>query len=204
MQDGMSDLGTPLIGLPRRNVDLVQRPDPYTVTETVLILLAGVALVDGLIHLGGALESASQLRFRLGLGLVGAIQMLWAILLLRRPSREVLVLGCAFNLAIIGLLALAVAGGGSYQASPWSPRVGGGVHLLLWCAASLPGAHAGAGAGLASLVETAGQLATVAGAWGVAFSERAPMARALTARAVPALVALLFLSVLYGFGAHAA
>jgi hypothetical protein len=203
MQTGMSDFGAPLLGPPRRHLDWGPRRASYTASETVLLLLAGLALIDGLINVAGAAESSTQLRFTLALGLVAATQVCWATWLLWRPSRAALVFGCAFNVAIIALLLLARAGGGAYAASPWSAQVSGGLHVLLWCAASVPGAHPGAGAGAASLVETAGQLATILGAFSVAFGERLAIARVLAARAVPALVAVLFLSVLYGFGAHA-
>jgi hypothetical protein len=199
----VSEFGAPLLELPRRRLGAPRAQRRYTAGETAVLLLASIAFMGGLIHVGSTLEATDEpARYTVALALVAAAQMCSAAIVLWRPSRAVLVFLGAFNLGILALLLFARAGG-ALISQRWGPGALGGLHGLLWCAASLPGAHPGAGAGVANLVEIAGQVAIILGAWCVAASARVALAGKLAARISPALAAVLFVSVLYGFGSQA-
>jgi hypothetical protein len=195
------EIGAPLVGL-RRGAPRGGAERRYTAGETAVLLAASLAFMGGLIHVGVALDASHEaMRYTIALVLVAAAQMGCAAIVLWRPTRGVLVFLAAFNLGILALLLFARAGGALVSGSPGGAL--GGLHGLLWCAASLPGAHPGAGAGVANLVEIAGQVATIAGAACVAASAHVAFARRLVGRISPVLAAVLFLSVLYGFGTQA-
>jgi hypothetical protein len=200
----VSEIGAPLVELRRRPGGHGAATRSYTASETAVLLLAGLAFMDGLIHVGVAVQSGSEpARYAVALALVAAMQVCSAAILLWRPCRSVLLFVGACNVAIIALLLVARTAGVVIAALPWAPGAVDGLHGLFWCAASLPGAHPGAGAGVANLVETVGQLATITGVLSVAASARLAIARRVVARISPVLAAVLFLSVLYGFGAQA-
>jgi hypothetical protein len=192
----------PLVELRRRRPDPGRASHAYSARETTILLVACLALVDGLIHVGVALGSPGEgARYTTALILVAAAQLAWAAIVVLRPSAGALVGGIAFNLTVLLLVTFAKTGGGLAGPQTWSHL--GELHGLFWCAASLPGAHAGAGSGLANLVETVGQVTAVAALASVLACERVQLARRLVARSTPVLAAALCLSVLYGFGAQA-
>lgn len=199
----MSEIGAPLVELRRRGVGRGGEQRSYTASETAVLLLASLAFMGGLIHVGAALDAPrGPLRYTVALALVAFAQMCSAAVVLWRPRRGTLVFLGGFNVALLVLVLLGRAGG-ALIAQQWAPASVSGLHGLLWCAASLPGAHPGAGAGVANLVELAGQLVIVTGAWCVAASAHVALARRLVPRISVVLAGVLFLSVLYGFGAQA-
>jgi hypothetical protein len=177
------------IGL-RRLVGLDQPPPgashetaAYTTTETVLLTVAAVAFIDGLIHIGAAVDHFGEFPlYTLVFAVLATMQMAWAAMILRRPSRRVLLSGCALNVGIIGLWAASRTIGVPIAPRAWVPEA----------------------VGVADLIETVGEIATVVAVSSVVMSPRLPLARHVTERIAPLLMVVLLLSVLYGVGAHAA
>jgi hypothetical protein len=197
----MSAIGLRLGNLGRPAPGDRARPAPYTAAETVVVLLAGVALMGGLIHIGTAVERFDRVpRYALLFMLLGAAQVGWAAIIMRGASRAALLFGCLLNLAVMALLIASRAVGPGIAHLPQGIDADRSVHALFWCAASLPG---GGGASAVDVVETAAELVTVVAAFAVAMAPASRLAAGVTRRMAPVLVVVLFLSVLFGVEVHA-
>ncbi len=150
--------------------------------ESILTLVAALACMGGLIHLGAAVDHFDEFPlYTLVFVLLTVTQMTWAALILRRPSDRLLLCGCGFNLAVLSLWVLSRTVG-----VPIGPRV--------WTPESV---------GVADLTESVGELVVILAAWSVVMAPRLPAARYFSERATPAIVAMLLLTSLFGVGAHA-
>jgi hypothetical protein len=171
-----------LVGLSQPRPAASHESAAYTTSETVLLLVAAVAGVGGLIHIGAAVDHAAEFPFYTGVFVALAmLQLTWAAMILRRPSRRVLLFGCAFNAGIVGLWVASRTVGVPVAPRPWVPEA----------------------VGVADLLETSGELITVIAIWSVLMSTRMAIARTVAERVAPVLLSVLLLSVLYGVGAHA-
>ena len=154
----------------------------YTTEETVLVLVASVAIVGGLIHIGAAVDHFGELPLYTAVfASLAATQIVWAGLVLRGPSRRLLIFGALFNICVVGLWVASRTVGVPIAPRPWVPE----------------------SVGIADSIETAGELVVVLSLWSVLMIECVPLARIVTARIAPLLVLVLFLTALYGVGAHA-
>jgi hypothetical protein len=154
----------------------------YTTTETVLLLVAAVAFIDGVIHIGAAVDHFGEFPlYTLVFAVLASVQIAWAAMILRRPSRLVLLSGCGFTVGVVGLWVLSRTIGVPIAPQAWVPEE----------------------VGVADLVETVGEIATVIAVLSLVMSPRHRFARHVTERIAPVLIGVLFLSVLYGVGAHA-
>jgi hypothetical protein len=171
-----------LTGLDRPDSGPSRQPAEYTKSETILVLVAALTFVGGLIHVGAGVDHFAEFPpYTLVFCLLAAGQIAWAALLLRNPSRRVLLLGCAFQLGIVVLWALSRTVGVPIAPGPWVPE----------------------GIGVADLVETVGEIVSVIAVLCVVCSPRLRLARAATAHMAPVLLAVLLVGVLFGAGAHA-
>ena len=171
-----------LVGLDQMRPEASHESAVYTTTETVLLLVAAVAFIDGLIHIGAAVDHFGEFPlYTLVFAVLATVQMSWAAMILRRPSRLVLLSGCAFTVSVIGLWVASRTIGVPIAPQAWVPET----------------------VGLADLVETVGEIATVTAVLSLVMSPRHRFARHVTERMVPLLMMVLLLSVLYGVGAHA-
>lgn len=155
---------------------------PYTETQTVLVLVAALAFVGALIHLGAAVDHWEEYHlYTLVFSCLAALQACWALLILRGASRRVLVLGCVMQIGIVALWAVSRTVGVPLAPTAWTPEE----------------------IGVADLTETIGELATVLAVLSVLLAERSNAAR-LARRWMPSIVLFVILiSVLFGTGAHA-
>jgi hypothetical protein len=154
----------------------------YTTTETVLLLVAAVAFIDGLIHIGAAVDHFGEFPlYTLVFAVLATVQMAWAGMILRRPSRPVLLFGCAFTVSVVGLWVASRTIGVPIAPRAWVPEA----------------------VGVADLVETIGEIATVIAVLSLLMSSRQPFAQHVTEHIAPVMTMVLLLSVLYGVGAHA-
>jgi hypothetical protein len=170
----------PLQG-PRRD-GARQSPLSYTPSEAVLLLVAALAFIGGLIHVGAAVDHFDEFPLYAPVfGAIAAVQVGWAAMLLRGPSSRVLLLGCAFNVGVIALWATSRTVGVPIAPRPWVPEA----------------------VGVADLIATVGEAVTVLAAASVAMSPRSRAGRQVTERIAPLLLAVLFASVLFGLSAHA-
>ena|SRR2546427_3097427 len=166
----------------RRRHDERQPPRRYTSSETVLLFVAALAFTGGLIHVGAAVDHFDEFPlYALVFGALAAAQIAWAAMLLRRPARTLLLLGCAFNLAVIAVWISSRTVGVPIAPRPWVPEP----------------------VGVADLIETVGEAVIVIAALSVAMSPQLPVAQRVTERIAPLLLGVLLVSVLYGVGAHA-
>jgi hypothetical protein len=171
-----------LAGLGRPSRDGSHERTEYTASETVVLLVAGLACVDGLIHIGAAVDHFDEFPlYTLVFASLAAVQIAWAAVILWRPSRRVLLSGCGFSLGVIALWAASRTVGVPIAPRAWVPET----------------------VGVADLIETVGEVVTVVAALSVVLSPGLPLARLVTERLAPVLMLVLFLSVLYGAGAHA-
>lgn len=151
-------------------------------TRQTMLLLAGLATMDGLVHVGAAVDHFGEFPLYTAVfASLAATQIVWAGLLLREPSRHPLLFGALFNLSVVGLWVA-------------SRTVGVPIAPHAWVPESI---------GVADLIETAGEIVVVLALWSVLMSERAGLARNVAGRIAPLLVLMLFLTALYGVGAHA-
>jgi hypothetical protein len=172
-----------LVGLDQLRPEARRQSAAYTTTETVLLLVAAVAFIDGLIHIGAAVDHFGEFPlYTLVFGVLATIQMGWAAMILRRPSRLVLLFGCAFTVSVVGLWVASRTIGVPIAPRAWVPEA----------------------VGVADLVETVGEIATVTAVLSLVMSSRHRFARDVRERIAPVLLMVLLLSVLYGVGAHAA
>ncbi|HEV2982602.1 MAG TPA: hypothetical protein VGX51_14330 [Solirubrobacteraceae bacterium] len=175
----MSALGPSLGSRPREQQQ--ERPG-YAARETVLVLTAALVFIDGLIHIGAAVDHFEEFHlYAAAFGVLAAVQIAWAAMLARQPSRRVLLAGCAFSAGVIAMWATSRTVGVPIAPQPWRPEP----------------------VGVADLVETLGETVTVVAVLSVALS---PKLRG-TERAIRlmpgVLLCVLFASVLFGVAAHA-
>src|SRR5258707_15162771 len=109
-------------------------------SDTVLQLDAAVTFIGGMSHIGAGVDHFGEFPLytlvfcRLAVG-----QMTWAAMLLRPPSRRVMLLGCVFQAGIVALWALSRTVGVPIAPTPWVPEE----------------------IGVADVVETVGEIASV-------------------------------------------
>src|SRR5229473_8637082 len=93
-----------LVGFDQSRPEASHETTVYTTTETVLLLAAAVAFIDGLIHIGAAVDHLGEFPlYTLVFAVLATVQMAWAAMILRRPSRLVLLSGCAFTVGVVAL-----------------------------------------------------------------------------------------------------
>jgi hypothetical protein len=169
-------------GFDRRALADEPAPTPYTTGETVLVLTAALVFVGGLIHVGAAVDHYAEFPlYALVFCLLAAAQFALSTLLLRGPSRRVLLLGCGFELAIVALWALSRTAGVPIAPTAWVPEK----------------------IGVADLLETLGECVAAIALLSVFFSARVSAARAIAGLMAPILLAAILASALFGTGAHA-
>ena len=146
------------------------------------MLIAALAAMGSLVHIGAAVDHFAEFPpYTAVFSLLAAFQIGWGALLLRSTSNRLLLAGCAFNLAVIGLWLVSRTVG-----VPVAPRA--------WVPESV---------GVADLVETASEIVVVLAAWSIAMAPRQRLARFVSERVNPLILLMLLLSALYGVGAHA-
>jgi hypothetical protein len=171
-----------MVGLGQPLPDGSHHRAEYTTRETVVLLIAGVTVMCGLIHIGAAVDHFHEFPlYTLGFVVLALAQFAWAAMLLSRPSPRVLLFGCAFNLGVVALWVASRTIGVPIAPRAWVPEV----------------------VGVADLVETAAEIVIVIAALIVVCAPRLAFARRVTGWLVPVLLIVLFLGVLYGVGAHA-
>jgi hypothetical protein len=155
---------------------------PYTEAQTVLALVAALAFIGALIHVGAAVDHWREYHlYTLVFSCLAALQTCWALLILRGASPRVLALGCVMQLGILVLWAVSRTVGVPLAPSAWAPEQ----------------------IGIADLLETIGELTTVLAVLSVLFAERSRIVR-LARGWMPSIVLLVILiSALFGAGAHA-
>src|ERR1700730_15645748 len=117
-----------------------ERPRTYDARETVLVLVAAVAFVDGLIHVGAGVDHFAEFPpYTFVFASLAIVQSVWALLLLRGPSPAVLLLGCLFTCGVIAVWIASRTVGVPIAPRPWVPEA----------------------VGIADLVETLGELVSV-------------------------------------------
>jgi hypothetical protein len=154
----------------------------YSHVETLLLLTAVLLFIDALIHIGAAVDHYGEFALYTAafLGLAAG-QMTLAALLLRRPDSRVLRWGCAFELTIVALWVASRTVGVPIAPKPWVPEQ----------------------AGVADVIETAGECVTALTLISIALAPRSAIAAHVVRRLTPVLFAAILASVLYGTGAHA-
>jgi hypothetical protein len=150
--------------------------------DPALPLLAGLAFMGGLIHVGAAVDHASEApAYAPAFVVVALAQFAWAFLLWRGPSRRTLLAGSALSFGVLLVWAASRTVGVPFGPHPWQPER----------------------LGLADVVESADELVAALVAIALAASRSSALARRTLAVAQPAMLAFLLLSMLYGVGAHA-
>jgi hypothetical protein len=155
---------------------------PYTERQTVLVLVAALAFIGALIHVGAAVDHWAEYHlYTLVFSCLAALQACWALLILRGASGRVLALGCVLQAGVVALWAASRTVGVPLAPTAWTPE----------------------GVGIADLAETIGELATILAVSSVLLAERSNVAR-LASRWMPSILLLVILiSALFGTGAHA-
>jgi hypothetical protein len=171
-----------LVGLGEPGSAASHEPASYTTAETVLLLVAAVTCVAGLIHIGAAVDHLGEFPlYALVFVALAVVQLTWGAAILRRPSRRVLLFGCAFNAGVIALWAASRTVGVPVAPRPWVPEP----------------------VGVADLLATVDELLSVIAVGSVLMATRMAIAKGVVKRMSPLLLTVLLLSVLYGVGAHA-
>jgi hypothetical protein len=155
---------------------------PYTEAETVIVLVAALVFVGALIHVGAAVDHWREYHlYTLAFSCLAALQTTWAVMLVRRRSGRVLLLGCVMQIGIVALWAMSRTVGVPLAPSAWTPE-------------SL---------GVADVTETIGEAITVLAVLSVLLAGRSKVARAARHWMPSVLVLALVISTLFGTGAHA-
>ena len=138
---------------------------PYTERQTVLALVAALAFIGALIHMGAAVDHWREYHlYTLVFSCLAALQACWALLILRGASGWVLALGCILQLGVVVLWAVSRTVGVPL-APAWTPEE----------------------IGIADLIETVGELTTVLAVLSVLLAERSSAARS-AARGMPSIL----------------
>jgi hypothetical protein len=149
-------------------------------SEPVLPLLAGLAFMGGVIHVGAAVDHAAEVPLYTPAFLVVATAQLgWAWLLWRGPSRAVLLAGAGLSVGVLLVWLASRTVGVPFGPHPWVPEE----------------------VSVADLVESADELAAALVA--IVLVWHSATQRRWVRVAQPAMLALLLVSLLYGVGAHA-
>lgn len=155
---------------------------PYSERRTVLILVAALALIGALIHVGAAVDHWAEYHlYTVVFATIAALQVLWAVLILRKGSDRILLAGCVLQLGTAALWAVSRTVGVPLAPTAWVPE----------------------GVGGPDLIETFGELATVVAVASVLLAERFELARRARRVMPGALLLVILLSALLGTGAHA-
>jgi hypothetical protein len=155
---------------------------PYTEAQTVLVLVAALAFVGAVIHLGAAVDHWAEYHlYTLAFLCMTALQAVWALLIMRGASRHVLALGCALQLGIVALWIVSRTAGLPLAPEAWTPEE----------------------IGAADLTATIGELTTVLAVLSVLLVERSFLARAARRCMPSVLLFVILISALFGTGAHA-
>lgn len=172
-----------LTGLERPTPDGENRPSvTYTPAQTVLVLTAGLAFVGGLIHVGAAVDHYEEFPlYTLAFSVIALLQVSWAWLLVRGPSRAILLAGALMQLGIVALWVVSRTAGVPIAPKAWTPEE----------------------VGIADLVATLGELVTVIAAFAVLAASTQAWAQRMLPRLAPIVLAAVLMSALFGTGAHA-
>jgi hypothetical protein len=155
---------------------------PYTEAETVLVLVAALAFVGALIHVGAAVDHWRQYHlYTLAFSCLAALQTTWAAMIVRRRSGRVLLLGCSLQIGIVALWAISRTVGVPLAPQAWTPE----------------------GLGVADVTETIAELITVVAVLSVLLAGRSKYALAARRWMPSVLVLTIVVSTLFGTGAHA-
>src|ERR1700726_413916 len=120
-----------LVGLDQMRPEASHESAVYTTTETVLLLVAAVAFIDGLIHIGAAVDHFGEFPlYTLVFAVLATVQMSWAAMIVWRPSRLVLLSGCAFTVSVIGLWVASRTIGVPIAPQAWVPETVGVADLV--------------------------------------------------------------------------
>jgi hypothetical protein len=156
------------------------RPERDAVaSESTVVLIAGLCFLTGIIHVGVAAVDLQQFSSYAPLVvMIAAFQIGWAILVQWRPSRGLLIWGAAISAALVALWVTSRTVGLPVGPRPWVAEPIGGVDVI------------------AAVAEVAIVLASAS----VLAAGRSAFARRAVSRMAPALLAVMFISVLYGVG----
>jgi hypothetical protein len=155
---------------------------PYSERETVLVMVAALAVIGALIHIGAAVDHWAEYHlYTVVFAAIATLQVLWAVLILRGASDRILVAGCVLQLGTAALWAVSRTVGVPLAPTAWVPEE----------------------VGLPDLMETLGELATVAAVASVLLAGRFDLARRARKLFPGALLVVILLSALFGTGAHA-
>jgi hypothetical protein len=159
-----------------------ERPVPYTPAETILLLVAALALVGALIHVGAGIDHWREYHlYTVVFSSLAVLQAAWAVLILRGAGTRVLVLGAIMQTGIVLLWSLSRTVGVPLAPKAWTPE----------------------SIGVADLIETLGEIVTVLAVASVLWRDTTRVAGLARTAMIPLLVAALLVSALFGAGAHA-
>lgn len=147
---------------------------------SVIVLMAGVSLVAGIIHIRASLDHAQEFPlYAPAFALLASFQVAWAAAVARASSRRILLVGGAVNLAIIGLWVASRTVGVPVAEGPWVREPIGAADLM------------------ASVAESVIVMGTAC----VLTSLRSRLVQRVLPRLAPLLLAVIFVCVIYGVGA---
>ncbi len=150
--------------------------------ETATLLIGGLCILTGLIHIGIAAGDIRQSSAYTPLvAMIAAFQLGWAGLVIARPSRGALLCGALVNAALIVLWILSRTAGLPIGPQPWVAEPLGTVDAIA----------------------AAAEVVIVLAAGCLLLARRCSAARDAIPRLTPLLLAVMFVSVLYGLGSGA-
>jgi hypothetical protein len=147
--------------------------------ESAVLMIGALSVVTGIVHVGIA-ASDFQLSpsYTPPIAMMAAFQLGWGGLVVLRPSRGALIWGAAGNALIVALWIASRTVGLPIGPQPWVPEPVGVIDVIAAVAESV----------------------VVLAASCVVLAARSNTARRLVPRIAPALLGVLFVSVLYGLG----
>ncbi len=155
---------------------------PYSERETVLVLVAAVAAIGAVIHVGAAVDHWAEYHlYTVVFALIAVLQTVWAVLILRGGSDRILVAGCVVQLGTVILWAVSRTVGVPLAPTAWVPEEVGAPDLM----------------------ETLGELTTVLAVASVLLAGRFEIARRARRMMPAVLLLVILLSAMFGTGAHA-
>lgn len=158
------------------------RTVPYTQQETILLLVAALAFIGALIHVGAGIDHWREYHlYTVVFSCLAVLQASWAVLILRGAGSRVLVLGAIMQAGIVALWTLSRTAGVPLAPEAWTPE----------------------SIGVADLVETLGEIVTVLAVASLLLAGRLRVAAWARNAMIPVLIVAILGSVLFGTGAHA-
>jgi hypothetical protein len=151
----------------------------WTTGQSAVVLMAALSFIVGVIHVTASIDHFDEYALYTPVfAMIAAFQIGWAVLVVRRPSRIVLLVGALVSIGIAALWVVSRTSGVPFARIPWVPEP----------------------VGAADVTATIGECTIALVVFCLLLASRVEFARRAVSWLAGLLLTLLVFSVLYGLG----